>query len=532
MLRLLRAAWAALLLCTVPLGGALAHAALVAASPEDGATLAEVPRSVTLRFDEAVTLIGLRIAGPAGEVAQPAPAEAGGDTVRASLPPGLATGTYLVSWRVISADGHPIGGTLAFGLGSAPVPATTPAGAGMGGWTAAAEVLRFLLLSAFALGGGGALFRALVQAPPPSLRRWLAAASLVGVVAAAATIGFQGGAMEDAPFPGGLADPATWRAALGSTVAGRAAVTAAGLLVVAGSLLLPAGSAALLGAAGSAVAAIGLSLSGHAAAGGWPVQALLALHALAAAYWLGAFLPLLALLSMGRLGALPAVRRFSSIAIPTVAVLILSGAAQAALHLGEWRGLLGSFYGRLVVAKAVGAVLLLLLALLNRLFLTPRLSTGASTALSRSIRLEVVLGAVLLGVTAVLGMTSPHPGAVHAHAHDHGVPSRQGAIVATQVAGLDALLEVRPARPGTNTITLRLEQGDGSPARPQEVSIELSQPAAGVVGLRRRMRAEAPGQFLYQGPELALAGRWVARVEILVSDFEQVSADLGFDVVP
>jgi len=58
----------------------------------------------------------------------------------------------------------------------------------------------------------------------------------------------------------------------------------------------------------------------------------------------------------------------------------------------------------------------------------------------------------------------------------------------------------------------------------------LSQTEAGVAGLRRRMRAETPGRCSYEGTELAVPGHWTARVEVLVSDFEQVAVELGFDI--
>ena len=45
-------------------------------------------------------------------------------TVTIRLPEGLMAGTHLLSWRVISADSHPVGGALTFSIGQ---PSAQPA---------------------------------------------------------------------------------------------------------------------------------------------------------------------------------------------------------------------------------------------------------------------------------------------------------------------------------------------------------------------------------------------------------------------
>ncbi|MBL6080124.1 copper resistance protein CopC [Belnapia sp. T18] len=119
LLALLLAAWLA------SPGAVRAHAALVATMPEDGASLAEAPSEVTLRFDEVVTPLSLRIVGPDG-VALALPGLPGpGAVLSARLPPGLGRGVYLLDWRVVSTDGHPVAGALAFGVGATAAPAAT-----------------------------------------------------------------------------------------------------------------------------------------------------------------------------------------------------------------------------------------------------------------------------------------------------------------------------------------------------------------------------------------------------------------------
>lgn len=514
------------------LSGAWAHAALLGSEPADGASLAQPPDRLVLRFDEAVTPLDLRLAGPGGVTVLSHGAGKDSDAIGAALPPRLPPGTYLASFRIISADGHPVSGAIAFGIGMAPErTAVAPAEGRI--WIGAAELLRFALYLGFMPGAGGALFRAFVAPPPPAMLRWMQAGACAGILAAVLGIGVQGGTMLAAPGLGALLQVETWIAARASTVFARDAAVALGLALVAialggqGNRLSRA-----LGLAGAVLAAGGLSLSGHAATGDLPARFLLTLHALTAAFWLGAFLPLWALLRHDGTAALPVVRRFAAIAVPAVALLLLSGVAQAALHLPGPSALLGTTYGTLLLAKAGGALLLLALAGLNHRRLTPSLALGDPSApafLRRSIMAEAGLAALVLAATAVLSMTSPHQAG--AQGHHHAGP-QDGVTVATEVAGLSVTLQARPARAGRNRLDLWLVRPDGSAFAAKEVWLELSQPEAGIAGIRRPMREAAPGRFMLEGPELALPGRWTLRAEILLSDFDQADAVISLPVAP
>jgi copper transport protein len=515
-----------------PASGAWAHAGLIGSEPADGVRMAQAPGALVLRFDETVTLLDLRLAGPAGAVPLAAPSVEG-STIHASLPGSLPRGTYLVSYRIISADGHPVGGAIAFGLGteverSAALPDSQDAI-----WVTAAEVLRFVLYLGFAVGAGGALFRALVAPLPGTVPRWLSMAAWLGAAAALLGIGVQGGSMMGAPEIGILLQGAPWLVATASTVFVRNMVVAAGMMLVASTLGARRPRVAV---GGAGLAAAGLSLSGHAAVGGLPVQALLVLHALTAAYWIGAFLPLAAVLRRDGLRALPTVRRFARLAIPAVALLLLSGVVQAALHLPGLGALTSTTYGLLILSKATGAALLLGLAALNHRRLTPAMaqgSRGAPLLLRRSIAAEGALAVLILGATALLSMTSPHQGSAHSHHHEHhDATAPRGVTIATEAAGLSATLQADPARMGPNSLRLWLAKADGSPSTASEVWLDLSLPEAGISGIRRRMEPAGSGAFIWAGPELAVPGRWHVRAEILVGDFDQVTIPFDLPLAP
>ncbi len=105
---------------------ASAHTVLVGSDPADGARLTQAPTSVTLRFNEQVGLdLGyLRVVDSTGKrVDNGAANHPGGvgSSVSVPLRPGLVEGSYLASYRVISADSHPVAGTVRFVVGDGPL---------------------------------------------------------------------------------------------------------------------------------------------------------------------------------------------------------------------------------------------------------------------------------------------------------------------------------------------------------------------------------------------------------------------------
>ena len=109
---------------------AYAHAELVDSSPANGERLQAAPREVVLRFTERVSPVqeAFRLLDAATGDRLPAAAgfeePADGSTLRYPLPD-LPDGSYLVTWRVVSADSHPVAGSFSFGIGQDAPPVTT-----------------------------------------------------------------------------------------------------------------------------------------------------------------------------------------------------------------------------------------------------------------------------------------------------------------------------------------------------------------------------------------------------------------------
>ena len=230
-------------------------------------------------------------------------------------------------------------------------------------------------------------------------------------------------------------DWATITTVLGSTIFGRAwSVRALMALVLAliwpilraGPRLQPGVSVLSVGIAGGLVA--GLAWAGHANAevgvDGWIHHASDAAHLLAAGAWLGGLAPLASLLrTLGSSstrrdidGCAETVVRFGNWAALSVAVLVLTGIANAYYLVPAPRALLETSYGNILLVKLLLFALMLAVAAANRTRLTRALLANerddgarvdAARRLRRNVWLEQALGAGVILLVATLGVTPP-----------------------------------------------------------------------------------------------------------------------------
>lgn len=100
------------------------HAKLLGSTPKDGSSV-ETARAVTLEFNEDVnpSFVTVEVAGPSGDETDGA-ATTDGRAVTQPLTSDLAAGQHVVTYRVVSTDGHPVSGTVTFTTTSAPASAT------------------------------------------------------------------------------------------------------------------------------------------------------------------------------------------------------------------------------------------------------------------------------------------------------------------------------------------------------------------------------------------------------------------------
>jgi copper transport protein len=139
--------------------------------------------------------------------------------------------------------------------------------------------------------------------------------------------------------------------------------------------------------------------------------------------------------------------------------------------------------------------------------------------LRRSIALEAALALAVIAATTALTSVPPPTGA---HGPRDGVAAK---TVSANAGSLDLLLTVAPSQPGVNMLDLAITSG-GKPREVMEVTLHLERPDLGIQEITRSMQHVGPGRYRLEGPELALAGAWRIRIDLLVSDFEKQSAQV------
>ena len=209
---------AGLMVALGPAPPAAAHAVLLETSPAAGTVLDQAPEEVTLRFNEpvSVSLGGIRILDEAGGSVDAARARGSGDgtTLTVALPE-LPDGAYVVAWRVVSADSHPVRGAFVFRIGEAgdgneEALLSRLLGSEPGGSWLVGGLLAFVRFAAFAglsVLVGAVAFVAVIWrdgANSPRVRRLAAGAWAVAFVATLGGIVLQGPYVAGLPLADGV----------------------------------------------------------------------------------------------------------------------------------------------------------------------------------------------------------------------------------------------------------------------------------------------------------------------------------------
>jgi methionine-rich copper-binding protein CopC len=98
---------------------AFAHAELKSSNPAKGASIASAPKQLELTFSEAVSPESITVTGPQGAQWTVGQVSVAGPVVTAPVTAVGPAGEYTVTYRVLSDDGDPVTGTVAFTLTTA-----------------------------------------------------------------------------------------------------------------------------------------------------------------------------------------------------------------------------------------------------------------------------------------------------------------------------------------------------------------------------------------------------------------------------
>jgi copper transport protein len=555
------AARAAAALAVVALGLLLtparadAHAELLSTQPTAGEQLATPPSQVVLQFSEAVDISddSVRVLDATGEaVTDRAPEHPQGQRSQVVLAlPDLDDGAYVVTWKAVSSDSHPVSGAFTFRVGTAAGAAADDkaliadvlGGSGtaggdhvLGGIYGAA---RFAAFAGLVVVVGSLMFVTWLW--PAGLadrraRRLLAGGLVTAAVATVLCIPLQGayatgGSLGDAFDPGIVGDELGVRT-------GRAWLLRLVLLGVVAVLVrlrrLDRRAAVGLGLA----LLVTVSVTGHASSGDWVPLAFAVdlVHLGGVSVWLGGLAVLAAAVlwqdAEGDIEAI--VARFSQVAFVAVVLIVASGTIQGIRQVGSYDALFDTDYGRLLVIKVLLVGAMLCAAAFSRAWVRERAAArdhaltlspgpGAVAAspgpgaarlslLRRSVAVEVGIGVCVLAVAALLVNAVPGSSS-----------STPGGPFSTEVHGETVALtvDVTPARAGANDIRLQVTDHGGTPLVPEEVTGSLQLPDKQLGPIDLTLTDAGNGRYRADGTDIPFAGNWDLDVTVRTSDIDQ-----------
>jgi copper transport protein len=526
-----------------------AHAVLTHTTPHQGSTVGAAPSAVRLDFNEPVEVsVGaVRVFDTSGARVDAATVEHPGgrqSSVAVDLRDRLGRGVYTATYRVVSADGHPVSGGFSFGVGQpvatardapevADLLARSQAGPAVEGAYGVARGLHYGALLLLV----GALFFAAFVWPAGSSRQWpvraLVVASILGALSAFAGLLLQGALAAGVALGEALSAPVLDAAT--STRAGQAwALRAGAWAVVLAVLAILPGRPGRLGGPALALplaALVGsLPYAGHADT--HSPKALLipadVLHVLAAGAWLGALVLLLAVFWPRRSeqpgdGAAEATARFSRLALPAVIALVAGGLAQTWFYLGGISGIVSTPYTWALFIKVMllGAVVALAARNRRRVGRLLAATPADSGALRRSMRAEVGLAVLVLAATATLVRAEPP------------VTLASGPVVRElDVGPMRLRMDIEPAKVGANDYHLYFfDRRTGAQVdRVEEVTVRLTQPEKEIGPIELTIPRKSVAHYELLAAPLGVPGSWRAQVDVRVSDFDQYTARTEFDV--
>ena len=512
-------------LFALPTDGVSAHAVLIGTEPVAGAVLDVSPEEIILRFNESVSTAfsSVRVINQNGDElwsVKTRHVEGDRTAVRADAG-GLEEGTYIVVWRITSADGHPVQGSFTFQVGTRSTDVSSVVAAFIEdehGLSRLFSVIRWVLLAGVVvmIGGVWLITRRPIGPPSPRTRVMLWGAWTFASVATLQTLLAYG------PHASGLKIyEALDVSLLGETMTtgfGQWQLVRLGVLGFIAVLLRELAwrddrrwKATMTVLVVSLVFTI--SASGHPGVRG-PVSVVIdVVHLIGVGLWLGAVMVIV--LDRRRwLADTNTVGRFSRMSGIVVPIIVATGVMQTLLLVGNPTTLMDYRYGRMLLIKVSLVVVIVALGGVSRRILR----RFGSNRLGASMAIESVVGAVIIAITAVLT----------------GVPPTQAStiepFVGSQVRS-NVILEVTisPARVGETEIHVVFVPPGGSLQRIELTDVRLGLPDRGVPNGSITLQQVGPNHWAGTHT-FVFAGEWDLKVVAEPDDNTTVLFDFAVPI--
>ena len=522
---------------------AFAHAALLRTVPQASGTVNVAPTEVRLTYSEAVeprfAIVSVTDAAAHQETAgPPRRSTSDPDTLLVPLKP-IGEGWYLVYWRAISVDGHPVRGAFTFAVGpnAGPAPQFVIPSISETAATPQLVVARWIVFLSIMAAIGLTALRLAIARPVvlrvsgTRLRAVTVAFGVAAVVGLVATPIYVLLATADFALRSfwsmGALIPLVRASAFGRGIFDLWIVFA--LFVAAAAVAIAVDRperarrslAELIAFTGAGVAAAATllvpGLAGHAAQTSPRGLALLFdwLHLVSGSVWIGGLIGLLVLwrslpVASRTAGLVVAVPRFSNTAFASVLVLIGSGTGAAVLHMPTIASFWQTSYGQALLVKIGLLATALVLGAANLLRVKPRLALDVKAArlLRRLVGGEALLVAGALLAAAVLSSLPPPSKALASigGASAHVGPGPVQRVVRKN--GDTFAFRVSPNRAAVpNDFSVRITRG-GKPVTGAEVVVTFEMLDMEMGNQAYRLSETAPGVYEHAAPALVMVGHW------------------------
>ena len=436
---------------------ASAHAILDSSTPASSSVLEASPTEIRLDFNETIekSLLSIQLFDAEQlpvSIGKATRSDSDASVVSATVPQ-LSDGVYVVVWRAVSADGHPVSGAFPFEVGNS---STVDAGelltrvlkgleteSPLGGPLAIARFLAYIavivLIGFVAFTWGSMTF---ITA---RVRATLQQAVIVFALGSLGILLMQGpyaagrgwGAITDGSL---LADVLPTRLGVASLVRLVLAIAWGVLVISIGRNAQRWWKVAAVSA--SVATAVTFAVSGHASAASLPgvFSTVAGIHLVAVSVWVGSFFATVVVRTE------EGVARLSKLATFAMPIAVLTGVIEAAHITGGISQIFDTQYGTYLLLK----VSVILVCLGIGYGLRRRMKSGRPTV-TQSLFVEAVLLAVVIAITSMMVGTSPT------------VTAASSSFSATQIQGeIVADFSILPTRVGAAEIHVYLTPPGGS----------------------------------------------------------------------
>lgn len=521
-----------------------AHAYIIKSTPMENETLAHSPSLVSLEFSETIqpkfdSLTVINSLGQRVDVSEVTIDKKNPNILEANVQSALPNGAYTIAWKVVSADGHPVEGTIPFRIGTG-VDIHSVQGYANGYIPQADMIIeRGLLYAGFSLYLGVMLFHLVLYKESASSdkmqsqSRMLIWISLLAIAFSLVwNLPLQAKIYANVPWSKAF-HLSLWKEALGIPLFGSVWIVQMILIVLLAAATYLAMKYGKLSSSKAwwlpvllvVVLLATKALNGHAIGSKYRdiTVAMDVLHLFAASLWIGGIMAIAFVLPAGSKNKQDwsfywnVIQRFSPWAMTAVTILLFTGVFSSTLYIPNLRSLYQTVYGQILVAKIVLFIIMGIFGLIH--FAKGKLQKEKGIGPTAGI--EFGIGIVVMIMAAILTNVATPP-----------LPEPVPLNETKQVnSGYEITLHINPNAVGANTFDIDIKDKSGQPVTNiQQLTVTTYSLDMEMGRNTFKVPMVSPGTFQAKGMQLNMEGNWNITIHGLTSSLNDFTIDFHTQV--